>query len=177
MSDDEFSNIVKEMRKTCDYQVKIKQKIISIQNEMNKLTDNTSSKYQNLQKTLDLNQNRYKELGSIIEKIYNTNSAKTECSELQKDFLTLIMKNSGYKIQILDNKYNNLMNLSKNDIKDEYIIELENQIQFRDEIISENQIDISDNSNIKSLEKLKQNYSMRNSGNITGGFRRSLPPV
>ena len=64
------------------------------------------------------------------------------------------MKNSSYKIQMLDNKYNNMMNLSKNDIQDEYIIELENQIKYRDELISENKIDLSLNPNIKTLELL-----------------------
>ena len=177
MSDMEFNNIVNEMKKTYDYQVTIKQKIISIQNELNNLEDNSSNKYKNLQNNLESNQKRYKELGGIIEKIYNTNSAKSECSELQKDFLTLIMKNYGYKIQMLDNKYNNMINNSKNDIKDDYILELENQIKYRDKVISENQIDISDNNNIKSLENLKQKYLTRNSGYLTGGFRRSLPPI
>ena len=178
ISDDQFNSIIKEMKKTCEYQVTIKQKIISIQNEMNKLTDNTTNKYKNLQKTLEINQNTYKELGSIIEKIYNTNSAKSEISELQKDFLTLIMKNSSYKIQMLDNKYNNMINSSRNDIKDDYILELENQIKYRDEIISQNQIDItSSNNNIKSLEKLKQDYSRKNPANLTGGLRKTLPPV
>ena len=176
MSDEEFNNIVKEMKKTCDYQVTIKQKIISIQNEINKLTDTTNNKYKNLQKTLELNQNRYKELGEIIERLYNTNSAKSECTELQKDFLTLIMKNSSYKIQMLDNKYYNMLNTSNNNIKDDYITELENQIRYRDDIIAESQIEITDN-NIKNLETLKQQYSIKNTINSTGGFRISLPPV
>ena len=176
MSDGEFNNIVKEMKKTCDYQVTIKQKIIAIQNEINKLTDTTNNKYKNLQKTLELNQNRYKELGEIIERLYNTNSAKNECTELQKDFLTLIMKNSSYKIQMLDNKYYNMLNTSNNNRKDDYITELENQIRYRDDIIAENQIEITDN-NIKNLETLKQQYSIKNTINSTGGFRISLPPV
>ena len=61
MSDDEFKKIVKEMKKACDGQVLIKQKIISIQNEINKLKDNTSNRYLDLQKTLNINQNKYKD--------------------------------------------------------------------------------------------------------------------
>ena len=179
MSDGEFNNIVKEMKKACENQITVKQKMISIQNEINKLNDNTSNKYNNLQKTLELNQKRYKELGEQIEKIYNTNSAKNECTEIQKDYLTLLIKNSSYKIQILENKYYNMLNLSNNNnnIKDEYIKELEKQIRYRDEIISDNQIEIIDDNQIKNLDKLKQEYSSKNNINLTGGFKRTLPPI
>ena len=177
MSDDEFNEIVQNMKKACDGQVAVKQRIISIQNEMNKIKDTSNSKYNNLQQTLNINQNKYKEFSSTIEKIFNENSSKNKCTELQKDFLTLLMKNSSYKIQMLDNKYNNLLNLSKNDIQDEYIIELENQIQYRDEIIAENGYDINTNPNIKSLELLREQYAIKNLKTNTSGFRRVLPPV
>ena len=177
MSDEEFKEIIKEMKKACDGQVLIKQKIISIQNEMNKLKDTSSNKYDSLQKTLNINQNKYKEYSSSIEKIFNENNTKNKCTELQKDFLTLLMKNSSYKIQMLDNKYNNLINLSKNDIQDEYIIELENQIKYRDEIINQNEIDININPNIKTLELLREEYSKKSSKNSSNGTKRELPPV
>ena len=176
MADEEFKEIIKEMKKACDGQVLIKQKIISLQNEINKLKDTSSNKYDSLQKTLNINQNKYKEYSTSIEKIYNENNSKNKCTELQKDFLTLLMKNSSYKIQMLDNKYNNMMNLSKNDIQDEYIIELENQIKYRDEIISQNELDISANPNIKTLELLREQYSMKDSKN-SSGLKRVLPPV
>ena len=177
MSEGEFNKIVNEMKKKCEYQISIKQKMIAIQNEINKINDTTSNKYKNFQKTLEINQKKYKELRELIEKLYNINSAKSECSELQKDYLTLLMKNSSYKIEILENKYCNTLNVPKNDVKDEYIKELERQIQYRDEIISDNQIEIIDDSNIKSLNKLKQEYSKKNIVNITGGFKRPLPPI
>ena len=172
----DFINAVNEMKKKCEEQVVIKQKIISILTEMNNLSNN-SSKYKNLENALEHNQNRYKELGSIIEKLFNSNSAKSEFSEIQKDFLTLIMKNSSYKIQILDNKYNNILSTSRNEIRNNYIKELENQIKYRDEIISENQIDISENKSIKNLENLKQKYILNNTKYSAGGFRKYLPPI
>ena len=177
LSDEEFKEIIKEMKKACDNQVVIKQKIISIQNEINKLKETTSNKYNNLIKTLNINQNKYKEFSSLIEKIYNENNSKKNCTELQKDYLTLLMKNSSYKIQMLDNKYNNMMNLSKSDILDEYILELENQIKYRDEIILENQIDITSNPNIKTLEILRNKYSVTNSKASDFGPKIQLPPV
>ena len=62
-----FNTIVNEMKKCCEAQFNIKQKIISVQNELNKLKDTQNSKYQNLQKALDLNNNKYREICSAIE--------------------------------------------------------------------------------------------------------------
>ena len=75
---------------------------------------------------------------------------------------------------MLDNKYNNLINLSKNDIQDEYIIELENQIKYRDELLAENGIELNYNPNIKTLENLREEYSLKNQKTRYNG---SLPPV
>jgi hypothetical protein len=69
------------------------------------------------------------------------------------------------------------MNLSKSDILDEYILELENQIKYRDEIILENQIDITSNPNIKTLEILRNKYSVTNSKTSDFGPKIQLPPV
>ena len=176
-NESKFNNVINEMKKYFDSQFAIKQKLISFQNELNKIKDNQNNKYKTLQQNIELNQNKYREISSTIERIYNTNSAKNEFSEFQKDYLTLMMKNSSYRIQILDNKYNNMQNLSDNDSKNEYILELENQIHFRDELIKENNININLNHNIKTLEALRQQYNTRNPINLTGGFRRYLPPI
>ena len=177
ISDNKFNNIIDEMKKYFDSQFEVKQKLISFQNDLNKIKDNQGNKYQSLQKNIELYQNRYRELSGTIERIYNTNSAKKELSEFQKDYLTLMMKNSSYRIQILDNKYNNMLNLSDNDLKNEYILELENQIKFRDEFIKENNLNMQLNPNIKALENLRQQYNIKNPVNLTGGFRRYLPPI
>ena len=76
---------------------------------------------------------------------------------------------------MLDNKYNNMLNSSDTDIKNEYILELENQIKLRDELLKENKIQLT--YNIKTLETLRQQYNSRNSISLTGGFRRYLPPI
>ena len=175
ISENKFNSIVNEMKKYFDSQFSIKQKLISFQNELNKTKDNQSNKYKNLQKNIEINQNKYREISSTIERIYNTNSAKNELSEFQKDYLTLMMKNSSYRIQILDNKYNNMLNSNDTDLKNEYILELESQIQLRDELIKENKILL--NHNIKTLEALRRQYNSRNPVNLTGGFRRYLPPI
>ena len=177
MTDEEFKIIAKDLKTVCDGQVLVKQKIIGFQNELNKIKDSTSNKYLNLQKTININQNKYKEFSSLIQKIFNQNSSKSNCSELQKDYLTLIMKTSSYKIQMLDNKYNNLINLSKNDIQDEYIIELENQIKYRDELLAENGIELNYNPNIKSLENLREEYSLKSQNSQISRYKGSLPPV
>ena len=170
-----FNNIKNEMKKYCDSQFEIKQKLISYQSEINKMRETQSNKFKNLQKNIETNQNKYREISATIERIFNTNSAKKELSEFQKDYLTLMMKNSSYRIQILDNKYNNMLNNTDIDQKNDYIIELENQIKLRDELINEN--NIQTNNNIKTIETLRQQYTPRNPINLTGGFRRLLPPL
>ena len=170
-----FNNIKNEMKKYCDSQFEIKQKLISLQGDLNKIKDNQSNKYKTLSKNIEQNQKKYREISSSIERIYNTNVARNELSEFQKDYLTLMMKNSSYRIQILDNKYNNMLNISNDDMKNDYIIELENQIKLRDELIMENNIQTK--NNFKTLETLKQRYNVKNPINLTGGFRRQLPPI
>ena len=170
-----FNNIKNEMKKYCDSQFEIKQKLISYQSEINNMRETQSNKFKNLQKNIETNQNKYREISATIERIFNTNSAKKELSEFQKDYLTLMMKNSSYRIQILDNKYNNMLNNTDIDQKNDYIIELENQIKLRDELINEN--NIQTNNNIKTIETLRQQYTPRNPINLTGGFRRLLPPL
>ena len=170
-----FNNIKNEMKKYCDSQFEIKQKLISLQGDLNKIKDNQTNKYKTLSKNIEQNQKKYREISSSIERIYNTNVARNELSEFQKDYLTLMMKNSSYRIQILDNKYNNMLNISNDDMKNDYIIELENQIKLRDELIMENNIQTK--NNFKTLETLKQQYNIKNPINLTGGFRRQLPPI
>ena len=170
-----FNNIKNEMKKYCDSQFEIKQKLISYQSEINKMRETQSNKFKNLQKNIEANQNKYREISATIERLFNTNSAKKELSEFQKDYLTLMMKNSSYRIQILDNKYNNMLNNTDINQKNDYILELENQIKLRDELINEN--NIQTNNNIKTIETLRQQYTPRNPINLTGGFRRLLPPL
>ena len=170
-----FNNIKNEMKKYCEQQIDIKQKLISFQTDLNKIRDNQSNKYKNLSKNIELNQKKYREISASIERIYNTNVAKNELSEFQKDYITLMMKNSSYKIQILDNKYNNMLNTTSDGLKNDYIAELEAQIRLRDDLIIENNIQMK--NNFKSLETLKQQYNITNSVNLTGGFRRQLPPI
>ena len=225
-NDDKFRETIKEIKKACECQISIKQKIISNQNEINKLTDiiemnknissinnnlsnlisftatknskeentpnsanetnnqeennnNLNEKINELKNNLSLNHNRFKEFNKIIEKIYTTNSIKNNCTDLQKDFMSAIIKNSNYKIQMLDIQYKNILIKAKNDIKNEYIKELEKQIQYRDDILKENNIDISAkismNNLIKELDKLRKEYKQKLSKNFNSNFTLFYP--
>ena len=218
-NEEKFREDVKEIKKACECQISIKQKIISNQNEINKLSDiiemnknitsinnnlsnlisftgtknskeenslnsnennnqeanndnnnNLNEKLNELKNNLSINHNRFKELNKIIEKTYKTNSMKNNYTVLQKEFLSAIIKNSNYKIQMLDIQYKNMLIKAKNDIKNQYIKELENQIQYRDDILKENNIDISSkisiNYLIKELDKLKKEYKQKLSKNF-----------
>ena len=228
-NEDKFKETVKEIRKACDCQISVKQKIINNQNEINKLTDiiemnknissinnnlsnlisftgtknskentpnsvnennnqeinnennnnNLNEKINELKNNLSTNQNRFKEFNKIIEKIFKTNSIKNNFSDLQNEFLTTIIKNSNYKIQMLDIQYKNMLIKAKNEIKNEYIKELEKQIQYRDDILKEKNIDISAkisiNNLIKDLETLKKDYKQKLSKNFNSNISLFYP--
>ena len=224
-NDEKFKDIVKEIKKNCEGQVLMKQKIISGQNEINKLSDiiemnknissinnnlsnlisftgkknskdkdkdnsnnnlnnsnnnnsqekkNLNEKIEELKKNLCSNQTIYKEFHKKIDKIINSQSAKNNLCQLQKDFLITIIKNSNYKIQMLDIQYKNMLIKVKNEIKNNYIKELEKQIQYRDNLLQENNIDIysklSLNNNIKELSLLKRDYKQKISKNFHSNF-------
>jgi hypothetical protein len=221
---EKFKDIVKEIKKNCEGQVSMKQKIISGQNEINKLSDiiemnknissinnnlsnlisftgtknskdkensnnsnnsnnnntsqekhNLNEKIEELKKNLCSNQTIYKEFHKKIDKIINSNSTKKNLSQLQKDFLVTIVKNSNYKIQMLDIQYKNMLIKVKNEIKNNYIKELEKQIQYRDNLLQENNIEIYskislNNNNIKELSLLKKDYKQKISKNFHSNF-------
>ena len=64
-----FNNIKNEMKKYCDSQFEIKQKLISLQGDLNKIKDNQSNKYKTLSKNIEQNQKKYREISSLIESI------------------------------------------------------------------------------------------------------------
>ena len=231
--EEKFSESVKEIKKACECQISLKEKIITGQNEINKLTEiiemnknissinnnlsnlisftgkknskentqnspnsnieniqesinennnntnanntnNLNEKITDLKNNLSINQNRFKEFSKIIDKMYKTYVSKENYSNLQKEFLSFIIKNCNYKIQMLDIQYKNILIKAKNDIKNDYIKELERQIKFRDDLLKENNIDISEkknaNSQLKELEELKKDYKAKLSKNFHSNF-------
>jgi hypothetical protein len=137
--------------------------------------NNLNEKIEELKKILCSDQTIYKEFHKKIDKIINFHSAKNNLSQLQKDFLITIIKNSNYKIQMLDIQYKNMLIKVKNEIKNNYIKELERQIQYRDNIIHENNIDIYsklnlNNNFIKELPLLKKDFKQKISKNFHSNF-------
>ena len=222
-NEDKFLENIKEIKELCKNQAAVKQKILSVKNEMNKLTEviemnkdistikngieylmnqhdnnlnnnnnnnpkqdgnlknidnNTNQildnendknsklsflkeKMENFHKTLLANQNKFKEIDNLYDKVISISSRKFNYSDTQKELLNLFVKNTNYKNQLMDYKFNNMLNKSKIDIKDEYIQELEKQIEYRDEIIKEFKINIANSklsTCIKELEVLKNEY-------------------
>ena len=114
-----------------------------------------------MQKSLKTDQNKYKEIDNLFDKIININNNKYNYSDIQNEIFNLIIKNSNYKIQLIENKYNIFLNKVKQDIRKDYIDELEKQIEYRDNIIKEFNINISNSklsTLIKDLENLKKEY-------------------
>ena len=135
--------------------------ILDNENDKNSKLSHLKEKMNNFQKKLLDSQNRFKEIDILIDKVININCNKYNYSEIQKEFLSLLIKNTNYKNQLMDNKFNNMINKIKKDIKDEYIEELEKQIEYRDEIIKKYKINISNSkisTLIKDLDNLKSQY-------------------
>ena len=166
----EFNDLILEFRSICDSQVIIKQKIIKIQRELDILRNQNKKNdiFMNLEKDLMINTNKYKEFSSQIETIYDKEKNNENRTELQKYFLSLIMKNSSHRIQMIDNKYYNLLNITKINIQEEYIDKLEKQIQYRDAILAENMININKivKHNIRELKSLREVYVEKNKINL-----------
>ena len=219
LNEEKFKDIIKEIKKNCEGQVSMKQKIISRQNEINKLSDiiemnknissinnnlsnlisftgmknlkekdnnnlnnsnsqekvNLNEKVEELKKNLCTEQTIYKEFHKKIDKIINSQTTKNNMTQMQKDFIVTIIKNSNYKIQMLDIQYKNMLIKVKNEIKNNYIKELEKQIQYRDNLLQENNIDIYsklslNNTSIKELSLLKKDYKQKISKNFHSNF-------
>ena len=153
----------------------------NIDNNTNQILDNENEKgsklnilkekIEGLQKSLVLDQNKYKEIDSLFDKIININNNKFNYSEIQNEIFNILIKNANYKTQLIENKFNILLNKAKNDIKNDYIQELEKQIEYRDNIIKEFNINISNSklsTLIKDLETLKkENKSKLDKANLS----------
>ena len=135
--------------------------ILDDENDENSKLNHLKEKMDTFQKKLLENQNRFKEIDNIIDKVISISCNKYNYSEVQKEIFNTFLKNSNYKNQLIDNKFNNLLNKTKNDIKDEYIKELEKQIEYRDEIMKEFNIKFQNSklsTVIKELENLKNEF-------------------
>ena len=141
----------------------------NIDNNTNQILDNENdrtSKFNHLkekmetfQQNLISNQNKFQEINTLYETILNTNYKKYKYSDIQKELLEILIKLTNSKNQIIDNKYANIINKVRSDIKDEYIEELEKQIECRDEIIKNCKDSTSKiNTFIKELDDLKNDY-------------------
>ena len=143
----------------------------NIDNNTNQILDNENEKgsklnilkgkLEDLKKSLVTDQNKYKEIDNLFDKIINISNNKYNYSEIQNEIFDYLITNANYKTQLIENKFNILLNKVKQDIKNDYIKELEKQIEYRDNIIKEFNINISNSklsTLIKDLENLKKEY-------------------
>ena len=135
--------------------------ILDDENEKGSKLNILKNKIENMQKSLILEQNKYKEIESLFDKIVSISNNKFNYSDIQNDIFNIIIKNGSYKNQLIENKFNILLNKVKQDIRNDYIEELERQIEYRDNIIKEFNINISNSklsTLMKDLETLKNEY-------------------
>ena len=168
MNNNNISPIKEENLKNIDNNTN---QILDNENEKGSKLNILKEKIENLQKSLILDQNKYKEIDNIFDKVINISNNKYNYTEIQNEIFNILIKNANYKSQILENKFNNLINKVKQDINKDYIEELEKQIEYRDNIIKEFNINISNSklsTLIKDLETLKsENKNKLEKANIS----------
>ena len=84
--------------------------ILDDENDKNSKLNHLKEKMDNFQQKLLENQNRFKEIDSIIDKVISICSTKYNYSDIQKEIFNTFIKNTNYKVQLMDNKFNNLIN-------------------------------------------------------------------
>ena len=159
-----FSNIISD-----NSMILNKTEINSTDTESN--TKNTQ--INKINNNLNSNEQKLKENNLLLEKtILNCiNNNKNKLNENQIDHLKLLIKINQQKLEKLENEFNDNLLQGKNEIKDEYIEQLEKQIMYRDELFIEKNINIFNNNNdnknnnknnkIKTFDEIKNEYDKK----------------
>ena len=155
--------------------------IILNKTEINSTDTESNTKNTQINKinnNLNSNEQKLKENCLLLEKtILNCiNNNNTKLSENQIDHLKLLIKINQQKLEKLENEFNDNLLQGKNEIKDEYIEQLEKQIMYRDELFIEKNINIFNNNNdnknnnnknnskinkIKTFDEIKNEYDKK----------------
>lgn len=163
----------------------------------------------------DKSKERENKMGSILNKLkkqceINTNSLKEKIKkreaimanysrsgirDLQYDYLLSMIKTHNVKLLLTESKFKENIGKVMNYIKDNYIVELENQIRVRDKLMEIGQVmnklqeDKDELKNFKSIEDLKRDYANKLpmiptkpvekvSKNLRNSFiDKNLPPI
>jgi kinesin family protein 18/19 len=166
----DFDNVVEEVKKLCENEVKFKQKVmgnqIDIFNLMNKDFGNNkdvNGKIEENKNTLRSNFKNLKDTTNSIDNLikkYNNN----KFNSFEKDYINTIVKNYRNKIANFDLKFKLIIDKNQMEQKNSYIKELETQLQLRDNILSSKKILFEDLDNeckekYKTLSQLKFEYT------------------
>ena len=176
-----INNIIEEYIQLSKAEVQIKQKVMGIQYDIfnlnNKIINNESffpislsssftqrgksekTKLRSLTKILDKNISLLNDISQKTENILkkytenNNNEESIIMNDLQKNYISLINKNSGIQKENIEIKYNNAIIKLDLDKKDNYIKELIKQIELRDSIIQNKIIETKNIEEEKDLNK------------------------
>ena len=148
--------------------------IILNKTEINSTDTESNTKNTQINKinnNLNSNEQKLKENCLLLEKtILNCiNNNKNKLNENQIDHLKLLIKINQQKLEKLENDFNDNLLAGKNEIKDEYIEQLEKQIIYRDELFIEKNINIFNENNnkkkfnnkIKTFDEIKNEYDKK----------------
>ena len=119
-----------------------------------------------LKKSFDRNSNRLADMFKKRE-VYLNLYFKNGIKDFYFEYLKSMVKSHNLKIYIIDNKFKDKYNNSVIEVKEDYIVNLENQLKYRDEIIQNKNVTMQpeESEKLKTLDQLKKEYSI------------NLPPI
>ena len=201
-----FENLVNEIKNLCDNELKLKQKVITqqidIYNKINQIKKEENNNNNNENINIINNENEeekkkikeqkkiweknlvvLKEISNSIKNFLEKNLSNSLLSNMQKDYLSMIVKNNKNKIANFDIKFKLILLKNQSEDKNNYINLLEKQILLRDNILIENKITHEDFSKeikekYKTIQQLhnefnnsnNNNYNNNNDNNISQPF-------
>ena len=194
------SCIIEKVKILCEKEIDIQKKIIGNNYEIYKMkkdmfnNDNNNNNndivIEKIKKINDLIEKFNGNLKEVNNSIESYSNKIKKLNELERDYVNIIINNNKNKINNFNLAYKIILMKDKIEKLNEYINELDNQIEIRDNILKKRNIIINNelNENYKSLISLRNKYKIKKIEeqklNITNEFFKStsndnlkLPPL
>jgi len=115
-----------------------------------------------LKKSHERNSEKLSELFTKREFLLNL-YLKNGVKDFYFEYLKSSVKSHNLKLYIINNKIKDIYNYSVIEVKEDYIVNLENQIKFRDDIFKAKNITLEpeESEKLKSLEQLKKEHNIK----------------
>ena len=128
----------------------------------NIISKETEGKIIHMKKTLEKNIEKFKEMSKKRDQLLNT-FIKNGMKDFHYEYMQSIIKAHNLKIFIIENRFKEKCNFALSEVKENYIIVLEDQLKIRDNFIKKQTIGIpfEYSEKMKSLDQIKNEYSLK----------------